>query len=279
MLPRTGTWTLNEAILGTGGATADNLAPRFAQLQYSWRSPRLDMQERIAAVLDQNAEHVAAVTHCRVRRGWVTKTRVGLPNHAMAGLVYANLKEAGPPAFDDEAVRFAREIQRGLGLEAMDAPFLENVTQLSTPQETETVLRENLPPWQLNYTSDDYVEYTWHAPTCRLLVGRAQLRSPSRGYRYPHWAWCAMGGFAATIDPTILTAARTIGASIVELMLDAAALAHARREFEERTGGGIGGAGWIAPLLPRDFEPPINYWWPEYVETPRGSEWMTPIGA
>ena len=38
MLPHTGTWTLNEAILGGGNATSDNLPPRFAQIQYSWRS-------------------------------------------------------------------------------------------------------------------------------------------------------------------------------------------------------------------------------------------------
>ena len=37
-------------------------------------------------------------------------------------------------------------------------------------------VRQSLPPWQTNYTSDDYVEYTWHAPTSRLYIGRAMLR-------------------------------------------------------------------------------------------------------
>ena len=49
MLPHTGTWTINEAILAAGQATADNLAPNFSQIQYSSRCPTLEMQERIYA--------------------------------------------------------------------------------------------------------------------------------------------------------------------------------------------------------------------------------------
>jgi aminobenzoyl-glutamate utilization protein B len=59
-------------------------------------------------------------------------------------------------------------------------------------------------------------------------------------------------------------------------MTDPAGLAAARREFEERTGGGVGGSKWVAPLLPADFAAPIGYRWPEYVETPRGREWTVP---
>ena len=38
MFPSTGHWTVNEAILGAGNATADNLPPRITQIQFSWRS-------------------------------------------------------------------------------------------------------------------------------------------------------------------------------------------------------------------------------------------------
>ena len=279
MLPHTGTWTLNEAILGTGGATSDNLAPRFAQIQYSWRAPQLDMQQRIADVLDRNAEHVAAVTHCEVRKSWVTKTRVGLPNHAMAQLVYRNLELAEPPQFGDQALEFCRQLQTNLGVEPMERPIVEPVMQIHSPEDHEAQVRAMLPPWQLNYTSDDYVDYTWHAPTARLIVGRATLEPPHAGYQYPAWAWNALGGYGPTIDPTVLCAARTISASILELLTDPDALPAARDEFEARTGGGIGGSKWVAPLLPRDFVAPVNFWWPEYVTTERGREWAAPTGA
>ncbi|MCP5150590.1 MAG: amidohydrolase [Ectothiorhodospiraceae bacterium] len=279
MLPHTGTWTLNEAILGAGDATADNLAPRFAQIQYAWRAPTLAMQERIAEVLDRNAEHVAAMTCTRVRKAWVTRTRPGLPNHALAHLCYRNLAAVGAPVWDEAALAFCREIQGNLGLEPMAQPVLAAMRTLSTPEQCEANVRRELPEWQLNYTSDDYTDWTWHTPTVRLIVGRCTLEPPRPGYQYPAWAWNALGGHAPTIDPTVQVAAKTIGATIVDLLTEPSALAAARAEFEQRTGGGIGGTRWVAPLLPADFEPPIGFHWPEYVTTARGHEWYIPTTA
>ena len=122
MLPHRGTWTLNEFILVAGQATSDNLAPTFSQIQYSWRCPTLDMAERILDVLERNAQHVAAISHCQVSSEWVTRTRVGLPNHAMAEITYRNLELAGPPSFGEEAKAFARDIQKTLGLAPMHGP-------------------------------------------------------------------------------------------------------------------------------------------------------------
>ena len=279
MLPHTGTWTINEAILAAGQATADNLAPNFSQIQYSSRCPTLEMQERIFAVLDNNADNVARITHCVVRKEWVTKTRPGLPNHALASLAYGNLALGGTPRWGEEAKRFGREIQKNLGLEPMEDPIHPAMTALTTPEEDEARLRAILPPWQKNYTSDDYTEYTWHCPTAHVYVGRAMLASPRPGYQYPAWVWNALGGFPATIDPTVQAAARAIAGSLVDLMTDPQALAAAQAEFRERTGGGVGGKSWLAPLLPQDFQAPIHYRWPEYVSTPRGAEWWLPQGA
>jgi hypothetical protein len=50
-------------------------------------------------------------------------------------------------------------------------------------------------------------------------------------------------------------------------------LKQAQDKFTERTGGGIGGTQWMAPLLPKDFAPPIDLRWPEYIQTARGEEW------
>ncbi len=278
MLPHTGTWTINEAILAAGQATADNLAPGFSQIQYASRCPTLEMQERIYAVLDNNAEHVAKLSHCTVRKEWVTKTRPGLANHAIAALTYGNLVLGGAPVWGEEAKKFGREIQKNLGLEPMADPIHPAMAELVTPEEDEARMRAILPPWQKNYTSDDYTDYTWHCPTARLYVGRAMLAAP-KGYQYPTWVWNALGGYPATIDPTIFSAARAIGGSLVDLLTDSQALAAAQSEFRERTGGGIGGSKWVGPLLPKNFPAPIHYRWPEYVSTPRGEEWWLPQGA
>ena len=92
-------------------------------------------------------------------------------------------------------------------------------------------------------------------------------------------SWNALGGYPATIDPTIFSAARAIAGSILDLVTRPDALAKAKAEFAERTGGGIGGRKWVGPLLPKSFPAPIHFRWPEYVTTPRGEEWWIPTGA
>jgi aminobenzoyl-glutamate utilization protein B len=105
------------------------------------------------------------------------------------------------------------------------------------------------------------------------------LAAPHPGYQYPSWVWNALGGFPPAIDPTIVTAARTIAGSLLDLLTLPQAMEAARAEFQERTGGGRGGSKWLAPLLPPDFPAPIHYRWPEYVTTARGEEWWIPLGA
>jgi aminobenzoyl-glutamate utilization protein B len=276
MLPHTGSWTINEFIPIAGQAAADNIAPAIGQIQYAMRAPSLAMCETAFAVLDRNADHIAAMTHCTVEKAWITKTRAGLPNHAMAEVTFRNFARLGAPHWDESAKQFARDLQASLGLDPMAEPFFEGLTKLTPPQEAEQAFRAQLPPWQMHYAADDYVDYTWHAPTVRLYVARPTLQAPRPGYRYPEWVRHAMGGVPACIDPMWHRAAEVIATTAIDLLTAPGHLERAQAEFRERTGGGIGGTRWVAPLLPRDFAAPINYRWPEYVVTPRGVEWTVP---
>lgn len=276
MFPHAGSWTLNEFVLGDGGATSDNLTPRFAQIQYAWRSSSLGIQEQIWRVLANNARQAAASTGCKAFVRWVTKTRVGLPNTVLTDLTWKNLQAVGAPRYGEEALEFGRAIQRTLGLEPMADPFIAEVTRLTPPEENEARLRAALPSWQKHLSADDYVEFCWHAPTVRLLAARPRLRPPAPGYAYPAWTYNALGGLPAAVDPGMFVAARTMALTLVDLATQPGTLAAAQAEFRERTGGGVGGSRWIGPLLPRDFVPPVDLRWPEYVRTERGEEWCIP---
>jgi len=275
MLPHSGWWTLNEFIMTAGQCTSDNLPPRISQIQYAWRVPSLTLAERIFKVLENNAEHVAELTFCKLSTRWVTKTRVGLPNHAMAELTYRNLKLVGPPVYGEAAKKVGREIQKNLGLEPMKEPFTEECQSLKTPQEHEAEMRKMLEPGQLHFGADDYVEYTWHAPAVRLYTAKAILK-PVQGFMYPAWVSNAMTGIRSTIDPMWLVGGKTIGATLVDLLTNASELKKAQDEFKERTGGGVGGSKWVGPLLPRDFDTVVDMRWPEYITTTRGEEWWIP---
>jgi aminobenzoyl-glutamate utilization protein B len=276
MYPHAGAWTLNEFILAGGDATSDNLPPRFSQIQYSWRSPLLAVQQQIYQVLVNNARNAAASCGCEASVRWVTKTRVGLPNSTMIDLAYRNMMAVGAPSFSSEAKEFARTIQSNLGIVPMDDPFIADNQRLTPPDEFEALQRRSLPSSQFHIGADDYVEYSWHAPAVRVFTMRPTLRPPDDDFEYPAWCRNALGGLPEAIDPGLFLGAKTLAASFLDLLAHPELLERAKAEFDERTGGGIGGHKWVAPLLPPDFTPPVDLRWPEYIATARGEEWWVP---
>lgn len=270
MLPHRGGWSVSEAILATGQATADNLPALQADIQYMIRVPDLDMAEQITAQLTRVAEQAAALAGCTVERHWVCKSRPGITNHVMANVVWDALQKVGPPVWDEPALETARQVQRACGRAGDADPLIPECTALIPPQEAEAILRRDLPPSQANSTSDDYTDMTWHCPTARFYIARPALR----GGPYPPWAMNALGGIPATIDPTVMTAAKTLSCAALRILTDAGIRQQAWDEFNMRTGGGIGGSDHIPPLC--DYAPPIQFAWPEYVETPRGRDWHLP---
>ncbi len=273
MLPHQGGWSISEAILTAGQATADNLPAGLAEVQYMMRVPTIAMAEQITAVLDRNAAAAATLTGCRWERHWVCKSRPGLANHAIANTVWEAMQAVGAPVWGDAAKDIARQIQAELGMIPMEDPFLPACTALINPQDAEAILRHDLPPSQLNSTSDDYTEMCWHAPTARFYVARPAL-SGVAGQGYPAWVMNALGGIPETIDPMVQTAAKILALSALRLLEDQGARDAAMHEFKTRTGGGIGGTNWTPPLC--DYDPPIHFRWPEYVTTPRGRDWWIP---
>ncbi|AJY40767.1 amidohydrolase [Burkholderia humptydooensis] len=265
MLPSYGGWFLGEALLPNNQATADNLAPFLAQIQYSWRCPDLEMADKIEAVLNRNAELAAEMAHCKLRTRWVTRTRPGRPNHTLAKLLYENFERVGPPKYDEKAIAVAHEIQRNLGIEPMEKPFLDETEKLTSPQETERRIREILAPWQLSWTSDDYVEMTHYTPTVRFYVARPTLAAPVGAKPYPAWVMNALGGIPETIDPTLDVASRTVALTLIDMLTRPEVLAEAKREFDERS------KDYPGPLLPKDFEAPFDLPWPDYESKPDGT--------
>lgn len=269
MLPATGGWSFSDAILTDGQATADNLPQRVARLQFSWRTPSVEMAEHILTVLDRNARAAAMMGHCDVEERWVARSRPGRTNHILAQALYDNLAEVGPPVYGSKAVTLAQEVQRNLGIDASDQPFLPETERLIEPQEAERLLREQLPAWQRNWTSDDYVEMSHYAPLVRFYVARPALAPAPGAGPYPSWVMNALGGMRETIAPTIITAGKTISGTFLDLLTTPDMLAEAKAEFKSRVA-----ADPMPALLPADFAPPIELPWPDYrVDRASGQRW------
>ncbi len=265
MLPHVGGWSISESIISTGQATADNLPAGLAELQYMMRVPTVEMAEAVSARLDTLAESVAEQTGCRVERHWVCKSRPGLANHAMAGLVWEQIQHVGAPVWDEDAKALMRQVQESCGFDGEPDPILPACEQLISPQDAEAILRQSLPPNQMNSTSDDYTDMSWHTPTARFYIARPALK----GGPYPSWAMNALGGMPKTIDPMVQVAAKVLACSALRLLEDETARDAAKAEFARRKSEQD-----IPPLC--DYPAPIDFKWPEYVETERGRDWHIP---
>ena len=266
MLPRTGLWSINEAILVAGQATADNIPPKLGIITYAFRSPSLLQQEQIFKVLQNNAESVAKATGCTVKTRWVAKTRTGLFNKALADLAYENLKLVGAPKFTEIDKEKAREIVRSLGYEPTKEPYNETLTP---PDEWEKMWRRPIPSHQKKFGSDDYVEFTWHCPTVWIQVYVPNVSVP--GVRLPAWTRYALCGMKGIIDKSIYTAGKAISGTMLDLLTDPEKLKICKEEWQDQTSKYI-----EKPLLSPELEPPTDLPWPEYVTTVRGREWHIP---
>ncbi len=112
MLPHRGGWSISEAIISTGQATADNLPATLAEIQYMIRVPTIAMADQVTAALDRNADAAAAMTGARVERHWVCKSRPRLANHAMASLVWEQMQTVGATVWDENAKAIMRRCSR-----------------------------------------------------------------------------------------------------------------------------------------------------------------------
>ncbi len=157
--------------------------------------------------------------------------------------VRGRLKFLGEPA---EKMCGSKPVHAAHGYyDGLDAPF--SFHPHSFPHLTNGVMWETSCSayWSRLYTFECEHAETWNAGGAGGMV-------------HPHASARAPGtfrGVPACINPMWSTAARVIGLSILDLLMEPALLERAEAEFNERTGRGIGGSGWIAPLLPKGLLP------------------------
>ena len=152
----------------------------------------------------------------------------------------------------------------------MDEPFPANYENAHSPEDYEAAARPAA------VVAEELHLRRLH----RIHLARADSACVHRPARdagpgdWAHWGNNALNGSSGH-RPDLALAGKTIATTTLDLVTDRGC-EKATAEFRERTGGGVGGSEWVAPLLPGDFQPPIDLRWPEYVETPRGREWHLP---
>jgi metal-dependent amidase/aminoacylase/carboxypeptidase family protein len=206
----------------------------------------------------------AAASASQTRLTYRSNTAVWnlLGNKAAAELVFDNMMAIGPPRFTGEDNAFARSLQRALGRPEVGLP--DTIVPLAPPRTT-----------NLGGPSSDAADVSWITPRVGFF---AACWPPG----VPNHNWAATACTGSNIGHGgMLSAARYLAATAVDLIVHPDLLAKIKEEFGQRRAG----VEWRS-LLPADAQPPIyqppadflrrtRQSWP-----PRGIKWpVEPIIA
>ena len=209
--------TTIEYVVTEGGAFP-NVTPALARVWYFVRSPNVADVEAVGAFLQAAAQGAALATCTTVESRVVTSCYGYLPNTAIADLLYRNLETVGAPRFSAQERAFATQLVK---------------TVVDEPPSEATVLDGGLQRAgeEVGPYSQDDGDLSWLCPLNTFHVAAWPNGVPAH-------TWQAAASCGTSIGTkAMVTAARTLAFTGLDLLTDAKALARARQEFAERTRG------------------------------------------
>jgi aminobenzoyl-glutamate utilization protein B len=211
---------------------APNVVPDYAKVWYFVRdASRAGVDDVYERVLNC-AKGAAIMTDTTMEVNLITGVYPYLPNHAISAVVDKNLRLIGPPKFSGEDNAFAKEMQRNLGLEEKELPSdIEEFREARRPSATST----------------DAADVSWIVPTS----GQFHVVATVPGIPWHSWAVasCSASGIGYK---GMITAAKVIAASGIDLLMNTDIIEEAQKEFAEKTEGNP-----YKSVIPEGQKPPL----------------------
>jgi len=193
--------------------------PRIAKSTYVSRALTRKDNEMIQKKLFDCANAASLALGVKVQNEIITGTWERVPNHVLANLVHKNIEVIGTPNFSPKDIEFGRLIQKEVGLEPSGTPF--GVPEIPPPPGTRPVINA----WA---TSDA----TLFCFKCPFLLATASYYLGSSGL--PDWSTAALS-VTNVAHQTLLTGAKIVATSLVDLFINPEKLNEAKEEFDSRT--------------------------------------------
>ncbi len=217
----------------TGGGSAPNVVPDFAEVYYYVRHPDVEVVMDVFGRVVKAAEGAATGTGTEMEFEVVNGVYSKLPNDTLSRLVHAKLERVGGVEYDSQERAFAEALRASL---PESAPPLESAAEVQ--------------PYELYRTpaSTDAGDVSWVAPLASLSTATWVPGTVAHS-----WQAIAAGGTGIGTKG-MMVAAKTIAMTAVDLYRDPASVQAARREFEDRRG-----ADFRYVSLVGDRPPPLDY--------------------
>jgi len=217
----------------TGGGSAPNVVPDFAEVFYYVRHPEAAELQKIWARVMAAAEGAAQGTGTTLEAEVIHGNHSMLPNETLAAAMHRRLEQVGGVQYNAREQAFARKITPTLDL----SQNLQGQEQKIQPLELVQGMG-----------STDVGDVSWQVPTVEM---RAATWVPGTA---PHtWQAIAAGGTSIG-HKGMMVAAKTMALTAADLFQDPGLLNAAQAEFEQRRG-----EDFHYEALLGDRKPPLDY--------------------
>jgi aminobenzoyl-glutamate utilization protein B len=162
------------------------------------------------------------------------------------------MQEIGLPRYDNEDLRFAKDIAKTITSEAKIAQLKKSKRPGWEKLVDKLVDDEVVDPWgegEVSHGSTDVADVSWQVPTVEFSTATWVLGTPAHS-----WQAVAQSGVGIG-HKSLIFAAKVMAATAIELMKNKSALKKAMDEHRRR----IGNKKYKSPI-PLNNKPPIDIW-------------------
>mgnify|MGYP001250990668 FL=1 len=217
----------------TKGGLAPNVVPDVAEVYYYVRHPEMLMVEELFQRVVKTAEGAAIGTDTKMTYEVMHGNYSLLPNNVVQKLMHKHLATFGGFSYSDKELEYAEKIYKTFLKPTLEIGSQEYVTEFSNSH---------------SYGSTDVGDVSWVVPTAGL---RTATWVP--GTAAHSWQAVSSGGTSIGLKGAEL-AAKTIGATAIELFSNPMIINEAKKELDNRVG-----KDFEYEALLGDRKPPLNY--------------------
>jgi len=217
----------------TKGGLAPNVVPDVAEVYYYVRHPEMLMVEELFQRVVKTAEGAAIGTDTKMTYEVMHGNYSLLPNNVVQKLMHKHLATFGGISYSDKELEYAEKIYKTFLKPTLEIGSQEYVTEFSNSH---------------SYGSTDVGDVSWVVPTAGL---RTATWVP--GTAAHSWQAVSSGGTSIGLKGAEL-AAKTIGATAIELFSNPMIINEAKKELDNRVG-----KDFEYKALLGDRKPPLNY--------------------
>jgi aminobenzoyl-glutamate utilization protein B len=216
-----------SSILNKGYANyAVSSVPGVAQATYVSRALTRRDNEMIQKRLFDCANAAALALGVTVKNEVLTGTWEPVPNYTLANVAHKNIEVIGPPRFSEKDFEYGRLIQKAIGLEPSNSPFGDM-----------SVVPPGQRPVRNTMGTTDAATFCYKCPF--VMVSTNYLG----GWGWPDWSTSSLS-ITNIAHQSLLTAAKIMATTIIDLFRNSNTLKEAKEEFRERTKDTV----WYSPF-------------------------------